>query len=451
MMSFRNYLFNVIYKVRGADSSVYADDCKEMSYADSRLVEKVRNERLVGIIRHASRNVPYYRDLFQQLNFASEDLINAGTLSDLPILSKEQLRRGFAEMLAQDVKRKVARKFTSGSSGSPICVVRDSAQHQWHLASKRRAYEWYDCRLNQRAVVFVGGTPSRLRCLLRKLNDLIVGRLRVSAYDQTPEYFDRVAEKIKKRNYRVVAGYPSAISSFCKYCHRKGVDLTSSNIRLIVPTAEMLHDDQRELMQEVFGAPVMNEYGCIETGSVAFSCKYGTMHVMNDVMMVEVLDDAGLACAEGEIGRITITPLMGKAMPLLRYQNGDMGSLARKECKCGFQNGMPVLEKIVGREIDYIVKPNGDRMHASIISHAAKIAMQNGCVDEYQVAQTDQYRLEIRYVSRDDLGGDFIANLASILQNSIGDGVRVECRRVENIDRFGSGKFKYFVNETRVN
>ena len=118
----------------------------------------------------------------------------------------------------------------------------------------------------------------------------------------------------------------------------------------------VLHDWERRTIEEVFQCPVTNRYGCEEVSLIACECqRHDGLHVNADGIYLEVLRPDGTPCPPGEPGMIVVTDLVNRAMPIIRYQVGDMGVLSDRQCPCG--RGLPLLEKIEGRMADYVVTP----------------------------------------------------------------------------------------------
>ena len=74
---------------------------------------------------------------------------------------------------------------------------------------------------------------------------------------------------------------------------------------------------------------------------------------------MEVLDNHGRPCKEGETGRVVLTDLHNFTMPLIRYEIGDYAEVG-PPCACG--RGLPVLARILGRSRNMLTLPAGDRI-----------------------------------------------------------------------------------------
>ena len=114
-----------------------------------------------------------------------------------------------------------------------------------------------------------------------------------------------------------------------------------------------------DVIEEVFGCPVTNRYGCEEVSLIACECERhrGLARQRRRACTSKCSRD-GRPAAAGEPGSIVVTDLTNRAMPLLRYQVGDVAVLvvaaaapAAAACRC--------WSAIEGREADYVVTADG--------------------------------------------------------------------------------------------
>ncbi len=112
--------------------------------------------------------------------------------------------------------------------------------------------------------------------------------------------------------------------------------------------SQQMTRDVRELVEKIFQVPVNENYGLNEIGVVASRCpEGGRYHVHAEHCLVEVVDDDGIPCSEGEVGRIVVTGLTNSAMPLIRYDSGDLAVQLSGPCPCG--RTLPSFGDITGR------------------------------------------------------------------------------------------------------
>jgi phenylacetate-coenzyme A ligase PaaK-like adenylate-forming protein len=124
-------------------------------------------------------------------------------------------------------------------------------------------------------------------------------------------------------------------------------------------TSEVLTPDVVDAVRDAWGVPPSDMYAITEAGIVASVCEHRCgLHVFEDHTMVEVLDDDGAPAADGALGRLVVTPLHGRTLPLIRYEMGDLVRATREPCACG-RPYLRLLE-IQGRQDDVLELPARD-------------------------------------------------------------------------------------------
>jgi phenylacetate-coenzyme A ligase PaaK-like adenylate-forming protein len=125
---------------------------------------------------------------------------------------------------------------------------------------------------------------------------------------------------------------------------------------LEVPILFVLHslaDRERERLSRTFQADVFNRYSPHECEGIAFDCgAHAGLHVALDSYHVEILDRDGRATGPEQVGRLTVTDLENRTMPLVRYQIGDLGHWRAMACPCG--SPFPLMAGLDGREADVL-------------------------------------------------------------------------------------------------
>ena len=94
------------------------------------------------------------------------------------------------------------------------------------------------------------------------------------------------------------------------------------------------------------------------------------MHLMSDHMCVEFLDEDDRPVQNGGLGRVVVTDLATEAMPLIRYDIGDMGRPSSDTCLCGVK--LPLMEIVEGRKEDFIQTKEGRLIHAAYLCYTLK-------------------------------------------------------------------------------
>ena len=126
--------------------------------------------------------------------------------------------------------------------------------------------------------------------------------------------------------------------------HEPGRDFPT--LRALFVGGDVLGPAKKARIAQLWGAPVVEEYGATETGSLAGECPHGRLHLWADRAIFEVHDPVtGRTTAAGR-GQLVVTPLHREAMPLLRYNIEDAVEVSYPECPCGW--ALPVV-RVLGR------------------------------------------------------------------------------------------------------
>ena len=129
--------------------------------------------------------------------------------------------------------------------------------------------------------------------------------------------------------------YASSITALYQWMKRTGRK-TKARVACFITMSESFPDDARQGIKDLFGCPVISRYSNQECGLISQQCKLGTeYHINTASFYVEILDlEKDISVEDGKLGRIVVTDLYNKAMPMIRYDTGDLGVMSH-ECECG--------------------------------------------------------------------------------------------------------------------
>ncbi len=143
-----------------------------------------------------------------------------------------------------------------------------------------------------------------------------------------------------------------------------------------------------------------------------------------------------------------VTLLFNYAFPLIRFEIGDIGTLRGGDCECG--RPFPLLEKVAGRELEFLNTPDGGYISPSCINSLVGVHYNYGFVRRYQLVQNDRARfelkLEIEPGTSPELYAEVTGKLREKLEKVLGAGAELAISRVERIPERGNGKFLYTLN-----
>lgn len=150
--------------------------------------------------------------------------------------------------------------------------------------------------------------------------------------------FTRVVDLMQRLNVTILAALPLQALLIAETAEVLGYKPNKDfpHLRALYTAGEVMTSSRRNVLERVWGVPVVDNYGMTETGPMAIDCSFGCLHPIGDSFIFEVLDDEFREeVSPGEIGNLVVTTLTRYAVPLVRYMTGDRVRLYNKACPCG--------------------------------------------------------------------------------------------------------------------
>lgn len=349
--------------------------------------------RLQQILTFASQRVPFYIRLFAEKKWNPRDFCTLADLERLPIITKDILRSAPLDFRPQGPDFQVAYKsrHTGGSTGEPLAypVANDAFGIRW--AATFRVWQATGYKFGDRMLTLGGAsltdrqgnaTAQRIYNLLRNNDAISVGQLDEADLNKIVAQLNAVCPSL-------LYGYPSILYLVARHIlHHK---ILIPSVDRVITTSEMLFSGQRRLIEQVFHAPVYDEYGCPEAGLIAGECdNHHGLHYAMEICLLEVLDDTNAKVPRGHTGRLVATSLFNRAMCFIRYDTGDVGAVSDEPCECG--RGLLQIKSLEGRSRDLIYTPDKKFIHGVAINH---IMYNYPWVDRYQIVQETSQDLKL--------------------------------------------------------
>jgi phenylacetate-CoA ligase len=205
----------------------------------------------------------------------------------------------------------------------------------------------------------------------------------------------------------------------------------------------MLFESDKQLMQEVFNVPIINEYGASELDLIAFTNNKNEFVINSETLFVEILDEKNQSVPRGEVGKIVITSLYNKAHPLIRYDIGDSGSLSKSST-----SKKPILKQLVGRTNDIAHLKNGAKVPGLTFYYVTKsVIEEDGNVKEFVVEQHKLDLFKIIYVADNELNKQQKRAIEKALFVYLKENLKLVFEKVEVLYRANRGKLKQFISK----
>jgi phenylacetate-CoA ligase len=427
--------------LKGHNSVALRRELERTQWLSREQLERLQLERLKQFLSQVGHDVPYYRNLFARCGFDSSRISSVDDLDAVPFLTKALIREN-TDRLKSDRAGPLTPYSTGGSSGEPLKFFMGRMRVSHDVAAKWRATRWWGVDIGDPEIV-LWGSPIELGAQdrLRSLRDRVLRTRLLPAFEMSESRMAEYLEAIRKIRPRMMFGYASALARLATFARSRETRMDNLGVRVVFTTGETLYPEQRNIIQEVFGAPVANGYGARDAGFIAHQCPAGSLHVSSEHVLVAIVAEDGVRVPNGTMGEIVITHLGTGDFPFIRYRTGDFAVLSERICSCG--RGLAVLESVFGRSTDFIRTPDGGAMHALALIYEVR---ERPGVRAFKFVQAEDFSIELQLVAGPELStGDEGAMLAR-LRRRLGADTPIRIARVERIPPERSGKHRYVVS-----
>lgn len=297
----------------------------EIQPIDIRHVEQ--REELYKLLVHCQKNIPYYKELFNDLAFEPEKVKeDIYYLKKLPVLTKKTIKENAGKLKFKQGGYLHPRK-TGGSTGESVFFYYDRKGLDWTSAINLFAYEMArkkphhsDCHISADLDLNPPPLKHRAKDWIKLLSQ---NRKRLLVSSFAPIELKKAYKDLKRMRPYLLQGHPSSLYAISSYIENNKL----SPIKLchiFEPSGEMLTQKMVESIEKNIQCKVVNRYGNAEFGVIAhskFNDNYTKLKVFDRAFFVEECKDSN----------IIVTGLTNYGFPLLRYDTGDIGTVKEEE------------------------------------------------------------------------------------------------------------------------
>ena len=322
--------------------------------------EKMREwqfARIQELVRFAYTNIPFYLDHYRAVGFQPGDLKNWDDFAKLPCVTKEQVIANYPQRMlkAGSVLEELIVSRSSGSSGKVLDIAYDSDAMITYVLAALRLYKMCFPYKPWHKQVYVYTSPYPMNSLLGCYPLHFISTL-------TPTH--EILASLKRLKPELLVCYPSHLKQILQDASE--AERMQIKPRVVSVNSEMSTQAERDYLGTLLGCSVLDEYSSEELTRIAAQCRHKTYHIFEDINYIEVLDTDGRStkCA----GTIVGTNLHNFAMPMIRYQQNDLGMIEHASCPCGWQ--FRRLTGFEGRRNDSFEMPSGKILSSGFLLDA---------------------------------------------------------------------------------
>lgn len=383
-------------------------------------IEAFQLEQLQSLFSYVATQSVYYKRLFEQENLSINDIQTLADLKKIPFSTKDLLANYNDDFLCVPKSEVADFVTTSGTLGDPVTFYLTKKDIDRLAYNEASAME---CTGASSEDIFQLMTTMDKRFMAglayyQGVQMLGAGMIRLGPGSPFLQW-----DSIMRFNPTVLICIPSFIPKLIKFAEENNIDYTSSSVKKIVCIGEPLRDENFNLnelskrIKDKWDVELYSTYASTEMGAAFTECIHQQGgHLQPDLLILEVIDEAGNEVDSGEKGEVVITTLGVEGMPLLRYRTGDICRVYKEKCACGRQT--PRLGPVIGRR-KQMLKFKGTTLFPPVIFN---ILDQDQTIEEYLVeVNTNEYgNDDVKVILDNQLESkEFIAKIKSAFKSKL--------------------------------
>jgi len=422
----------------------YWEEAEASQWWSAAELEAFQVRSLRDLLEHAQATCPYFAQAWETIGFRANQVDSLEDLRRLPLMTRQLIREHRLAMRTTLPMPRLS-KATGGSTGEPLQFDLNTDSNDRRVAMTYRGYGWAGAEPGTRQLHIWGTSSTRTPAWKRwkaACHRAFDRQMILSCFDFTPVKMVRHVQRMNAYQPEVIIAYTNPLYEFARYIEQEG--LTAFQPRSLVVGAEKLHDYQRQTIERVFRAPVFETYGSREFMLIGAECdRHEGLHLSQENLIVEILDDGGRPTPDGEIGNVVITDLYNYGMPFIRYVNGDRAVAGYGTCSCG--RGLPLLRSVQGRQLDILETSDGRKVSGEFFVHLVK---DFPAIRRFQVSQLSPDHIVLRLVVDGGFTLSDHQHLDSEIRQGLGPKTRFEMQFVADIPLTSTGKHRVVLRET---
>ncbi|MFK8281266.1 phenylacetate--CoA ligase family protein [Capnocytophaga cynodegmi] len=429
MKNIRYYLYWGLDALTGGKKRKHYDEIAKI-YHQKGDYNSIISKRLDDILEYACQKTSFYR------NF------NPKNIKSFPIISKKDVNENYNSFFSEDyVDKKDSLRVmtTSGSTGitfriyqNPEKVLRNKMDilFFYHIANYDIGDRMYSLRIWTN---------------INRKSQLSSFKENFKMYDTSDLSKEGILslEKIMRqdRGTKVLSGYASSFAELVNNMNEKSrSEAKKWKVKSIISMAEELVLHTKRDLIDIFKCPVVSRYSNQEMGMFAQQPASGEDYFLTNEAsyLFEFLKlDSDEEAQEDELARIVITDLFNKAVPLIRYETGDL-------CTFGIRNNRKYLKTIQGRTNDLLKNSDGELLPPYVIIY---VLWHFKNIIQFQLIQENLHLVHLKLIHKFENKNEVFKKIENMLLNIFGNQTTIKIEEVTEIPVEKTGKRKFIISK----
>ena len=344
----------------------WVPEIEKQSQAD---IVALQEKKLQEVLAYVNEHSAFYKRLFKEHNINVSAIKTLSDLTKLPTTCKDDLQRDNDAFRCVPKSAIVDYASTSGTLGTPVTF--GLTDNDLNRLAYNEAISLACAGIKKGDVVQLMTTIDR-RFMAGLAYFLGVRQLGASIVRVGAGIPELQWDSIRLYEPTYLIAVPSFLLKMIAYAEKNGIDYEASSVKGVVCIGESLRNQDfsntllaEKIAEKWKGIKLYSTYASTEMSTTFTECEYQQGgHHHPELIITEVLDDAGNRVGENESGELTITTLGVEAMPLVRFRTGDIVTMHTGTCACGRNTAR--VSPILGRK-QQMIKYKGTTLYPPVL------------------------------------------------------------------------------------
>ena len=344
----------------------WVPEIEKQSQAD---IVALQEKKLQEVLAYVNEHSAFYKRLFKEHNINVSAIKTLSDLTKLPTTCKDDLQRENDAFRCVPKSAIVDYASTSGTLGTPITF--GLTDNDLNRLAYNEAISLACAGIKKGDVVQLMTTIDR-RFMAGLAYFLGVRQLGASIVRVGAGIPELQWDSIRLYEPTYLIAVPSFLLKMIAYAEKNRIDYEASSVKGVVCIGESLRNQDfsntllaEKIAEKWKGIKLYSTYASTEMSTTFTECEYQQGgHHHPELIITEVLDDAGNRVGENESGELTITTLGVEAMPLVRFRTGDIVTMHTGTCACGRNTAR--VSPVLGRK-QQMIKYKGTTLYPPVL------------------------------------------------------------------------------------
>ncbi|WP_314280433.1 phenylacetate--CoA ligase family protein [Capnocytophaga leadbetteri] len=344
----------------------WVPEIEKQSQAD---IVALQEKKLQEVLAYVNEHSAFYKRLFKEHNINLSAIKTLSDLTKLPTTCKDDLQRDNDAFRCVPKSAIVDYASTSGTLGTPVTF--GLTDNDLNRLAYNEAISLACAGIKKGDVVQLMTTIDR-RFMAGLAYFLGVRQLGASIVRVGAGIPELQWDSIRLYEPTYLIAVPSFLLKMIAYAEKNGIDYEASSVKGVVCIGESLRNQDfsntllaEKIAEKWKGIKLYSTYASTEMSTTFTECEYQQGgHHHPELIITEVLDDAGNRVGENESGELTITTLGVEAMPLVRFRTGDIVTMHTGTCACGRNTAR--VSPVLGRK-QQMIKYKGTTLYPPVL------------------------------------------------------------------------------------